>query len=384
MNILYLADPNSIHDIKWMSFFSKSHTCFILVRQHHYELFNNAYCEELKLKYNINFVGTVEDFSIREFLKTRRTALEIKEHIKVNQIDLFHILYAEPNALWANFKKSFSVPMVLTTRGTDVLKTIPGFFNSYKPIKFLSAFFYKRAFHNFDHIVSTSIRQVSQIETLVGRSSNSSVIRTGVDVDRIKADTSSFGRKELQNKRYVLFPRAMRPLYQHELAVKAVNMLPSRILGQFVFVFVDKKSNNEAYTNEIKGLMDENLLVNYEWFENLNQQTLYETYKNAALVVMTPLSDGTPVSALETMLCKTPLLLPPLDYDEDIFGEGVQKFKSFDPVNLSSTIGRMLSEEDSLDLGLAYQNAMNLGDREREMNKLKAIYQQLISEASSD
>ena len=379
MKILYLADPKSIHDIKWMSYFSKTNSCFLLVREAHHKATLEDEYKSLKNQYNIQFAGSIEDFSIRNFGQTLKTKKRIKKIIDIHQIDTFHIMYAEPNALWAVFQKYFQLPILLTTRGTDILKTIPSFFDSIIPIKFLSAFFYKKALRKFEYIIGTSSRQLKMVERLSGRSGGLSIIRTGVNVAQINSNTSDYEVKILRDKKYVFFPRAMRPLYQHEFALSAIKQLPLEILEKYTFVFVDKESTDKEYTNRIQQLMDTNAAINFIWLKNLEQKALYETYKRASLVVMTPSSDGTPVSAVETMLCKTPLILPPLEYDQEIFQSGVCQFESWNSKSLTDLIRKILFKSVTPDLNLAYENAQKHGDREKEMNKLQSIYDLTLS-----
>lgn len=379
MNILYIADPASIHDIKWMRFFTQEHQCFFIVREHHDRETPPEKYQELEERYNLKFVGAIHDFSIRKYSQTRATSRQIQSLIQKHNIDLFHILYAEPNALWGIFKKQYNLPMVLTTRGTDVLKTIPSFFGKWHPIKWLSAHWYKKAFRNMDYIVGTSTRQMKSVQTLSNRTERLAVIRTGVDVDKIQKDTSAFQLEVLEGRKYVFFPRAMRPIYQQELAVKAIGLLPQAITENYSFVFVDKKSRDKAYVSQVQIEMDKYSNVDFLWLEHLDQMTLFETYKNASLVVMTPMSDGTPVTAIEAMLCKIPLLLPPLEYDKDLFGKGVAYFEDWKATSLASKMQEILSEKQFLDVDLAYKNASNLADRKKEMTRLGEIYQSLLA-----
>jgi glycosyltransferase involved in cell wall biosynthesis len=202
------------------------------------------------------------------------------------------------------------------------------------------------------------------------------IIRTGVDIQTILSDTVSYEKEELIEKKYVFFPRAMRSLYNHELAIDAIAILPETIIKEFSFVFVDKNSADKAYTSLIEDKIKQSA-ANFIWFENLGQKTLFQTYKNASLCIMTPKSDGTPVSAVEAMLCRVPLILPPLEYDPDLFSEGVMFFNERTAESLSSLIEAVLCGQKLPDIEMAYKNALHLADRNKEMNKLGMIYKEL-------
>ena len=53
MNILFLADPYSIHNIKWMSFIAKEHRVFLLIRKYHLPSMTESWILELTNKYHI-------------------------------------------------------------------------------------------------------------------------------------------------------------------------------------------------------------------------------------------------------------------------------------------------------------------------------------------
>ena len=374
MNILYIADPHSIHDIKWMSFFSNEHHCFLLQRAYHQSLNPNFDQKSFFINYNITVLGAIEDFSIRNFFSTLKQFRLLKKIIKENRIDLIHIMYAEPNALWAYFRNSLNVPIMLTTRGTDVLKTIPDFFNGKGILNRLVAFCYRKAFLKTDVITCTSIKQKMSILNLTNsKAKEICIIRTGVDVALILSDQSAHKIEALEGKKYVFFPRAMRSLYRHELAIEAISLLPFEIRKAFSFVFVDKNSSDKTYTEKIAQKMSA-CDASFVWLENLDQPRLFETYKNASLCVMTPKSDGTPVSAIEAMLCKIPLILPDLDYDPDIFSVGISFFEDNSAESLSNLIQKHLEAKINPDLETAFNKALNLADRKKEMNRLGEIY----------
>lgn len=377
LNILFLADPNSIHDIKWMSYFSREHKCFLLARKQHAEKLGPENFDKFESEFNIKILGSIEDFSIRNFLGTIAQYRIIKKLIKEENIDLMHIMYAEPNALWAFFRSNVNIPILLTTRGTDVLKTIPEFFEGSGLLNRMVAYLYRKSFIKTDSITCTSIRQKASVLKLTGAKVKSPhIIRTGVDIQSILSDTASYKKEELSVKKCVFFPRAMRPLYDHELAIDSVALLPETIRKEFSFVFVDKNSADKAYTSMIEDKIKQSA-ADFIWLENLDQKTLFETYKNASLCVMTPKSDGTPVSAVEAMLCKVPLILPPLEYDPDLFAEGVLFFKERTAASLSSLIEAVLKGQILPDIEKAYENALHLADRNKEMNKLGMIYKEL-------
>jgi len=378
MNILYLADPGLIHDLKWMRFFTKDHPCFVVSRAHHQAHLQSPQWKQFLAEEQVEYLGQIEDFSIRHFFRSRQEMNKLAGWIKEHKIDLLHLFYAEPNALWAYFRKSLGVKIVLTSRGTDVLQTIPQFFQAGGWKNGLIRHFYGRAFSQLDQIVSTSLRQAQSIEQYFPQVQKEiAIIRTGVDVDLFEMPQPQALPKELKGKQFVFFPRAMRPLYQHELAIAAIELLPKAILEQYQFVFVNKDGKEQAYLEQIAQLMQDGQ-ANYIWLPNLDQSALWQTYKSASLVVMTPKSDGTPVTAIEAMLSKTPLILPPLAYDEDLFSGTCLQFKEWTAKSLAQEIQKALEQAQTEMTEEAYLRAKGLANRKTEMSRLGQIYNNLV------
>ena len=120
--ILYIANGNSIHDVKWMTYFSEQtekYSCYLLC---------DTLCElsaQTKTtleKSAIQLVQQIDPISITRPLKTWRAIRQYKKLVNDLQPDLIHILFAAPNALWLNFSKT---PSIITMRGSDILRVIP-------------------------------------------------------------------------------------------------------------------------------------------------------------------------------------------------------------------------------------------------------------------
>ncbi len=383
MNILYFANPNSIHNLKWMGFFTKQHSCFLLMRKADEVVFlKNKSFAEFEQQAEIKVLGALEDFSVRHFIRSWNSFKQLKKIVADYNITHLHVLYAEPNALWAYWGKQLKIPIILTTRGTDVLKTIPRFLEGRSILQRIVSHLYCRSFRNFTAITCTSSRQKAAVRRILkGKEVPIEVIRTGVDVEKVLQDTSEHQHSQVEGKRFVFFPRAMYPLYNHELALEAINQLGKTLIEQYHFVFIDKNTRDQSYAAKIQALMDESP-ARIIWLDKLDQLSLFQMYKDATLIVMTPLSDGTPVTAIEAMLTKHPLILPPLEYDEDLFSEGICQFKDWTASALAEAMTTILENKIELDVELAYKKAIALGNRAVEMKKLEQLYLQYANEKS--
>ena len=122
LNILFVADPSSIHNVKWMSYFADKTT--------HYKVYvccetNESPSQELinKLKaQRIHFTESLPPFSIRTPWKNYKSYKRFLELTRSLSINCVHVLFATPYALWLRRYNGYSV---ITTRGSDVLRVLP-------------------------------------------------------------------------------------------------------------------------------------------------------------------------------------------------------------------------------------------------------------------
>ncbi|WKV13428.1 glycosyltransferase family 4 protein [Marivirga harenae] len=344
MNILFIADPNSIHDEKWITYFTNSQgfKTYIIARKPHFVEYSNRDLNSLPI------IKSISDFSFFWIFRTIRSARIIKKTILSYDIDVINIQYAEPSALWCLLRWYFKKPMVITTLGTDVLKTIPEVFAKKNFINKLVGPAYQYVFSKADWVTGTSQRQLDSITEFSGRKDKMTVVRTGVDLERLKTDTRSFFPLK-DDKPFILFPRYIKPIYNHEFCLRAIDWLPIKLKKKYRMVFVGKDCGDIDYQNSLMETMSKMTDVDFSFIGKQKQEAVFELYKKSALVVMTPVSDGSPVSAMEVLLCGVKIILGPLDYDQDIYSENVVRLSSWDPTELSETITTLLDENTEHD-----------------------------------
>ncbi|MGM0582484.1 MAG: glycosyltransferase [Bacteroidota bacterium] len=372
MNILYLIDPKSIHDQKWVGNFTtyNKFNCFFICRDQHFE---KGAINVFQRDFNIKFQGTIDYFSFIWIVKSFIQLRKIRKIIKINNIQLLHIYFAEPNALWVLFRSYIGIPILITCRGTDVLKTIPEHFTKKGLLNKVVAWAYKQAFNRADWVTVTSSNQRDSIKKF-SDPKNISIIRTGVDLKKLYSNTKYNIPSEI-NKSFILFPRYIKPIYNHEFCIEAIAELPEDIKKRFQFVFVGKNSGDNTYQNKLIKSLSE-LKVNFLILSKQSQQEIWGLYSKAELIVMTPKSDGSPVSGMEAIALKKKLILGPLDYDEDIFcQENVYRIKRWDKYELSETIKEVLSVKVS-DFQIS-NDYLNKIDNKSNMQKLHKIYNTL-------
>lgn len=387
VRILCLADPNLIHDVNWMRYFAEQPARFellLLSRRVHAERYGVERLQRWREEKNIRFVGVIDDFSVRHTLRTWQQGRWLQRLVKSEKVDIFHVFYAEPNALWLNFR--LAVPSVLTTRGSDVLQTIPAFFERGGLLASLVSKLYRRAFRRFAAITCTSERQRQKTREICGEGYASPffgdpvfLVRTGVDLQQLDAPSADLPAPVAQlTKPFILLPRNMRPVYNHEFALQALALLPAELRERYALVLVHSDSPEREYVQHIEAMLQAQDMQ-YVFLPLLAPAQLFALYCAAAIVVMTPTSDGTPVSALEAMYLRAPLILPPLPYDAELFPEAaVHRFSDWQPQALAQCIVDVLQQGNSPDTQLAADTVRRLADRRNEMQRLQQIYNGLV------
>lgn len=324
----------------------------------------------------IQLLDPIDTFSIPRFWQTVRSFKRLKGIIQKHEIEVIHVLFGEPNGLWAIGKKYLGVKMFLTSRGTDVLVTIPKHFEELSLQNLYVRQLYKFAFAQFDRIISTSSKQVSAIKRYFSVKRQPSVIRTGIEFPDLDKYKDSMLPEGLNPNKYVLMPRNMGAIYNHEFTLQAIDLLPEKVKSTYEFVFVDADSDQVGYVNEIHAIMERMIGVKFRFLNRQSQNDLHILYAYCGAVVMNPVSDGTPVSALEAMAFKKPLILGPIEYDKDLFGDWVIKLSSWNGEELAQEIEYALSKFPDDKLVKAHNKAHDHGNRQVEMAKLEKLYKE--------
>ena len=377
LKILYIANGNSIHDLKWISYFSKqeeNYSCYLLC---------DTLCEiseETKVAIensSIQLVKQINPISIKSPIKTWKAIRQYKKIVKDIEPDVIHVLFATPNALWLNFSLT---PSIITMRGSDILIVIPALLNQVgvKSIYFTFLFRqFKKAFLKANLVTGTSFPQIEKATELFN-GANLTLVRTGVEVEKINLiNQNELIPDFLREKEVVFSPRFMAPIYNIGFQLDAISKLDRKIIERFTFVFIrGKQFEEEYYQVQLKRLnqLKAEINLSFHVIDYLDQPSMWMFLKKASLCLMTPISDGTPNSALEAMAAKCPLVISNLNYDKDLFENSCIKLKTFDVEELVEVIEASLTHYDETLLERAYQQVLAQGNRTVEMEKMVHVY----------
>ena len=380
-NILYIGDPTSIHDLKWMSAFSNKdgYNAYMLCQDLELNKMKPLDHERLE-KNNITLAqGHLKFYSLWRQWDNWHSADILKRTIEKHRIDLIHIFFITPFALNALYTE---VPTILTSRGSDSLIMLPSLLKSSGIRKLHDGILFNlfgKAIRKSKAITCTSKPQAAILKNLFGNDLNTHLIRTGVDVKAIsETDTSLSPGRKTEGKKMVFFPRYIQPIYNTMFQVEALKLMPTERLKNLQLVFVEGRNPDQSLLGEVKSEI-EKLGVEHHFVSYLDQAELWALYRSADLTVMTPKSDGTPNSGLEAMSAKSQLIVGNLPYDEDLFNEqSCIKMKSDEVQELTDLIMDCLQNPDPSRLDSAFTIVSERGNRKVEMGRLEEVYRQVL------
>ncbi len=378
--ILYIGDPTSVHDIKWVSYFSSrsDFETFFLCQQSEMELLTPER-KELFNELNITIEGPIESYSVWRFWDNWKSIRKIRDVIKKRKINIVHPLFATPFALWMSYVK---IPSVITTRGSDALVVLPSLQNSSGVRRIHGQILFnrfKKAFINSNAITCTSKGQTDRINQLFSININAQIIRTGINVDEIAQLKPKLNLPdEFANRKIIFLPRYIRPIYKTELQLEALNKLTAEEKDSIALLLIKGNRTDDSYMKLVQKHLD-SCEIPFHIFNSLTQPEMWSAYKRSALTIMTPKTDGTPNSALEAMAAKCPLILGSFNYDKDLFSDDYCfQMRTDSPNELSDLIVKALTVYPNSMLQRSFENVSKKGNRPTEMERLRALYGHIL------
>jgi len=300
-------------------------------------------------------------------------------------VDIIHSMYAHPYAYWGwhlRFPRH-----IVTTRGSDVLVDYRKRREQARSLRQKGAYYLldrltEKALRHARFITCTSQRQYEVVEEITGDPSKISLVRTGVDAAAFLAQLAAAPQEPARDT-IIFSNRALNALYNIHLIAEAFALLKKRLPQLPLKLLTVDYNTNAQYKKELEQTiqrlaLDDSFII----APAADPRTLASYYKNAAIVVMAPSSDGTPVSGIEAMLAQKPLLCPPLRYDRELFSESTCKtFASYSAERIAEALEKLLllPENEKRNMtAAAHAAALQHADFPREMEKIEALYQAIM------
>jgi rRNA-processing protein FCF1 len=382
MKIAFFADINDNHNQKWFSVLAEKHQLFIFTESN-----NDLRKTNFIVNNNIKVFSILPPtYSVKNIFIKHFVIKKINKLIEENKIEVKHSIYSVPYSFWAYDTKINN--HIITTYGSDMLIDYDKKLKQPKKIKHIITYTllckrFKKIFDKANYITSTSQEQQNIIKAFIKDKSKLSIVRTGVDA-KLFTDTTASKTKEKNNFEIVLSNRAMRPLYNIHIIVDAFYEYVKNAGAKCkaVLILLNYNTDNDYYNSINNKIAEYDIKDRVIILDSVDFDTMIQQYVNCSVVVMIPSSDGTPVSGVETLLSKKPLILGSLNYDSDLFNSStVWQVDSIDKKKLANKIKEVLElPEEAVRLktnagfDAAYRNA-NLWN---EINKIENYYDLVV------
>jgi glycosyltransferase involved in cell wall biosynthesis len=371
MNILVIGNISSIHDEKWITFLSKNcnHSFYITQEDQNISLNEN----QIKNYQNcgVKILPNLPAFSLIQFWKSIKGWIQVYRNVKKYNIDCVHVIFPTPNIFWVNFLKK---PLIVSTRGSDVLVVVKNLIQNSTFKNKILLFLFDKNLKKSNFITCTSELQIKFLEENFNYTRDKlTVVRTGVDVDfvdNVKVTTKS------KDQIRIFSPRFFVPIYNIETIIEAIDNLPVSIKSMVHLQLVEGKNLDVNYKNKILQQLS-SVQFKYSIVQYFDKTKLIEEYKQSDLVVMVPHSDGTPNSALETMLCKKPLIMSDLNYQSPLFSKTCLLVNPSNVIELTKAIELSLVDYPTNLLDRGREMTVLYGNQKVEMQKIIDLYNTL-------
>lgn len=305
------------------------------------------------------------------------SALRMARVVSRLRADAVHVHYLRGLA-WG-LLLTRTAPCVMTPWGSDVLEEQGAFREWY------SGRLTKALLRRADLITVHSDFMERRLRALIGPSRSLCRIGWGVDLGRFRPglEVASLKRRWgiAPHRPVVLSPRIAKPLYRHELVIRALPAL--RREAPDVLLLVTEHEADEAYLQGLARLArDLGVEGHVRFIGAIAYEEMPRLYNLADAVVMTPRSDGMPNSLLETMACGTVPVLARLEQYEGLVRHGVNGFLvEADPAAIKEALATVITDEDlRRRIGEANRAAVKEGgDQDQEMARMEAWYRRLAA-----
>jgi glycosyltransferase involved in cell wall biosynthesis len=289
--------------------------------------------------------------------------------------DIVHVHFAYSYYGWLAGLLSCR-PLVVTVMGGDVLFEEQGEPTSVG--KWLTLELLRKA----DYITSKSNYLTEVLDRLGGFGCKAERIVWGVAVAKFRRVDASELRCSLGlalDRRVILSPKILRPLYRVHLVVEAMATV-TRAFPETILL-ITEYSPDPDYRCQIARLVERLGLGNHVMFcGRIDHTEMPRYYSLSEMVVAVPSSDGLPQTLLESMACETPNLLSKLPRYEEIVQHGESAyFVEATAAAIADGIIQLL-KDPCLRARLA-RNALDIvhreGDLAEQAHRVERRYQEL-------
>ena len=303
LRLAFLADPNSIHTRRWIGWFAaRGHEVHLLVPE------GGAVLAGLPASI---VVARYQPYGrgrgpLRGAFRARRSLRAALDAIKP-QIIHAHYVTTSGWSAWLAGRH----PLVVTAWGSDI----------YVNTKPLNGKVMSRAILRSADLVTADSRDLLNACVRAGaRRDRVRLVQFGVDRGRFHpgVDATAFrARAEAGDRRILLSPRRITPLYRQDVVLEAVAALPPDVLAVFSAQGADARELSRMRDRAAELEILDRILV----LPGFDHAEMPAAYAAADVVVSVPSSDGTPVTLLEALAAGRPVVATDLPSVREWLGD---------------------------------------------------------------
>jgi L-malate glycosyltransferase len=373
MRICYLADGRYIHSHRWISYFSAhghemSLLSFAPMTEQHIDAVERA---------GARYLGELTPFHLKRFWRTAAQISNLRSLLRKEKIDLLHSHFVGINA-WYGALSRFH-PAVVTVMGGDILG------EDWQPgpdirERWLTPF----ALRNAELITCWSNNLIPIVRRFSGPDVPIEVIHGGVELERFSpGPRPEFLLQRLSlpsTARVILSPRLMRPLYNLDRIAMAAKSVCAVVPETYFIFTVLPEAKDEAYEIQVRDIFARDSLSDRVRFVGgIPHDEMAAYYRLADVTVSIPSSDGTPMSVLESMACRTPVLVSRISNYDSHYIEDEKTVLMADPKDseaVAEALIRLLQDEALVQsLTAEAERRVRLsGSYEAQMAKMNELY----------
>ncbi len=373
MRICYLADGRYIHARRWLRYFSEhghemSLLSFAPVTQQEIEAVEQA---------GARYLGELSPFYLKNFWRTAAQISRLRKLLREEKIDVVHSHFVGVNA-WYGALSQFH-PTVITVMGGDILG------EDWKPgpdirERWLTPY----ALRNADLITCWSNNLVPVVRRYTRPKAPIEVVHGGVELERFSPGPRPRYLLERLNlpetARVILSPRLMRPLYNlDQIALAASSVCAAVPDAYFIFAVLPASTDKELEARVRDIFARGSAHDRVRFVGAIPHDEMADFYRLADVTVSIPSSDGTPMSVLESMACKTPVLVSRIPNYDSHYIEEEKTVMMVDPKNPEAIAMALiiLLQDRSLAQSLALEAERRVrlsGSYESQMAKMNQLY----------
>jgi glycosyltransferase involved in cell wall biosynthesis len=291
LRLAFLGDPNSVHTRRWITFFAgRGHSVHLLVPAQ----------QEIR-------AGVDERIAIHRFRTGARDrqwafrALTARRSLRglIDRVgpDVVHAHFA---ANYGGFARLAGFhPYVVSVWGSDVL-VVPRISLRSRGVVWL-------ALHGAD-LVTAGSNELAEAAVGVGaRRERMRIVPFGVETERFAPGAASPAlrhRLDLEGRRVIFSPRAIRPLYRHDTVVAALARLPDDV----VMIATTTNADPACVGGLRERIASLGVADRVRILDRIPDDEIVDVFRLADVVVSVPESDGQPVSVYEAMACARPVV----------------------------------------------------------------------------